>query len=243
LTQDTFKNSGNNEPISTGNSSKFDIEGRYWVKPLFLKVLRKVNGVDQTQVVFSYRDVTLYLSKYILDNKDRFFDNRNIKIAHVETDPLGIAFNVKVFHRNQVTKLLRNQLIPFIDETIHLTQDTFKNPSDLSSMLKIQDHTGETHTCSLIDSNNLKIHASAPIRSLKTKRSRRKKSSLLRNRQKVEKIEENSIKTKDHPIRVANSLFSYWIDKHNYYQNLKEDKSGKFASDIISELAILVTNK
>jgi hypothetical protein len=38
-------------------------------------------------------------------------------------------------------------------------------------------------------------------------------------------------------------LFSYWIDKHNYYQNLKEDKSGKFASDIISELAILVTNK
>jgi hypothetical protein len=178
-----------------------------------------------------------------LDNKDRFFDNRNIKIAHVETDPLGIAFNVKVFHRTQVTTLLRNQLIPFSDETIHLTQDTFKNPPDSSSMLKIQDHTGKTHICSLIDSNDLKIYASAPIQSLANNKSRRRKSSLLRNRQKVIKIKENSIPTKDHPIIVANSLFSYWIDKHDYYQSLKEDKSGKFASDIISELARLVTVK
>ena len=57
----TNQNSGNNgqQPISTGNSSKFDIEGRYWVKPLFLKVLRKVNGVNPTQVVFSYREVNI----------------------------------------------------------------------------------------------------------------------------------------------------------------------------------------
>ena len=57
----TNQNPGNNgqQPISTGNSSKFDIEGRYWVKPLFLKVLRKVNGVNPTQVVFSYREVII----------------------------------------------------------------------------------------------------------------------------------------------------------------------------------------
>ena len=57
----TNQNPGNNgqQPISTGNSSKFDIEGRYWVKPLFLKVLRKVNGVNPTQVVFSYREVNM----------------------------------------------------------------------------------------------------------------------------------------------------------------------------------------
>ena len=57
----TNQNPGNNgqQPISTGNSSKFDIEGRYWVKPLFLKVLRKVNGVNPTQVVFSYREVNI----------------------------------------------------------------------------------------------------------------------------------------------------------------------------------------
>jgi hypothetical protein len=35
----------------------FDIEGRYWVKPDFLKVLRAVEGVSQTQVVFPYREV------------------------------------------------------------------------------------------------------------------------------------------------------------------------------------------
>ena len=52
------------------------------------------------------------MSQYILDNKDRLFDDRNIKIAHVGQDILGIAFNVKAFHRTQVTTLLRNQLIP-----------------------------------------------------------------------------------------------------------------------------------
>ena len=50
------------QPISAGNSSKFDIEGRYWVKPLFLKVLRKVSGVSPTQVVFSYREVNMNIS-------------------------------------------------------------------------------------------------------------------------------------------------------------------------------------
>ena len=80
-------------------------------------------------------------------------------------------------------------------------------------------------------------------KSSKAKKSRRQKSRLLRNRQKVGKIGDNSIENKNHPIIVANSLFSHWIDKHNYYQNSKEDITGKFASDIISELAILVTNK
>ena len=37
----------------------FDIEGRYWVKPDFLKVLRAVEGVSQTQVVFPYREVII----------------------------------------------------------------------------------------------------------------------------------------------------------------------------------------
>jgi hypothetical protein len=161
-----------------------------------------------------------------------------------------------------------------IDDTLHLTQDTIKNPPDSSSMLKIQDHTGKTHLCSLIDSNGLKIYASAPLKSLANKKNQKKKCSLLRNRQTVIKIKEDSgydndhsnsaqessmnhaqlqtekvrdhnksIPTKDHPILVANSLFNHWIDKHDYHQNLKEDKSGKFASDIILELARLVTAK
>ena len=52
------------------------------------------------------------LSEYLLMYKDKFFDNRNIKIAHVANDPLGIAFDVQIFHRTQVTTLLRKQLMP-----------------------------------------------------------------------------------------------------------------------------------
>jgi hypothetical protein len=43
------------------------------------------------------------LSKYIMANKDKFFDLRNIRIALVENDPLGEAFGVKAFARSQVT--------------------------------------------------------------------------------------------------------------------------------------------
>ena len=35
----------------------FNIEGRYVVKPAFLTVLRAVEGVDQAQIVFPYREV------------------------------------------------------------------------------------------------------------------------------------------------------------------------------------------
>jgi len=184
----TNQNSGNNgqQPISTGNSSKFDIEGRYWVKPLFLKVLRKVNGVNPTQVVFSYREVTSYLSQYILDNKDKFFDNRNIKIAHVETDPLGIAFNVKVFHRTQVTTLLRNQLIPFSNNTINNTTKVFKPSPDNSTSLvvnraEIQPSQALTTTLQEINSSSRKRSAaveSSKDESLRRVRRRNSSSSL-----------------------------------------------------------------
>lgn len=83
--------------------NKFGIDDKFWVKPHFMAVLRKVVGVNPNQVVFTYREITSYLSQYILDNKAKFFDDRNIKIAHVENDPLGKAFGVKAFHRTQVT--------------------------------------------------------------------------------------------------------------------------------------------
>jgi hypothetical protein len=38
-----------------------------------------------------------------LSNKSRFFDDRNIKVAIVASDDLGLAFNVSAFHRSQVT--------------------------------------------------------------------------------------------------------------------------------------------
>ena len=91
---------------------KFDIEGTYMVTAKFLRVIRQVPGCLQDTNIFKYRKLTELLSQYILDNKDNFFDNRNIRIAHVSGDALGYAFEVDVFHRTQVIALLRKQLLP-----------------------------------------------------------------------------------------------------------------------------------
>ena len=87
----------------------FDDEGMYSVTPKFLEVIKKVPDCPD-RTVFKYRELCAMLSQYLLMQKDKFFDNRNIKIAHVANDPLGIAFNVTIFHRTQVITLLRNQV-------------------------------------------------------------------------------------------------------------------------------------
>ena len=88
-------------------------DSKFLLKPLFLKVLRTVDGVRPTQIVFTYEEITNLLSKYILSKREAIFDKRNIKLALVENDPLGKAFGVTAFHRCQVNSLLRTQLIPF----------------------------------------------------------------------------------------------------------------------------------
>ena len=45
------------QPENQQNGVRFDVEGRYYVKPNFLRVLRMVEGVDQTKVVFTYKEV------------------------------------------------------------------------------------------------------------------------------------------------------------------------------------------
>jgi hypothetical protein len=42
----------------TNRTAAFDIEGSYWVKPNFLRVLRAVEGVHPAKLVFQYREVT-----------------------------------------------------------------------------------------------------------------------------------------------------------------------------------------
>ena len=90
----------------TNKGSKFQL------RPLFLEVVRTVPGVNPKQTVFTYEEITSILSKYILSRKKTLFDKRNIKLALVENDPLGKAFNVAAFHRCQVHSLLRTQLMP-----------------------------------------------------------------------------------------------------------------------------------
>ena len=84
----------------------------YYLKPLFLKVIRKVIGVNPKQITFSYKEVISYLTKYIFINKDKFINKHNISIAYVKDDILGLAFEVDQFHRTQVIPLTRSQLIP-----------------------------------------------------------------------------------------------------------------------------------
>ena len=95
-----------------------------------------------------------------------------MKIAHVEGDPLGIAFNVRVFHRTQVSTLLRNQLIPVpkinsnsdlltnghgiennnqISKTLNYDFGSYHNPdSDEETIYSEQDYS----TDELIDNNS-----------------------------------------------------------------------------------------
>merc|ERR1719233_138374 len=89
-----------------------DKNAKFTLKPKFLKVVQLVPGTDLKQTIFSYEEVTLLLSKYILSRKDDIWDPRNIKLALVANDPIGDAFGVKAFHRCQVNNLLRSQLIP-----------------------------------------------------------------------------------------------------------------------------------
>ncbi len=84
---------------------------RFRVLPAFRVVLGLVPGVPADKEIFTFDELTKALSHYILDNKMRFFDDRNIKVALVDGDPLGVAFNVRAFHRTQVTSLLRSQLV------------------------------------------------------------------------------------------------------------------------------------
>jgi len=118
--------SSDNVPISTVNTPAqrlihtsnistqvvTDKNAKFKVNQKFLDVLSVVPNFDKSRTVYTYEEVTLLLSTYILMNKKKFFDTRNIKLAMVQDDPLGEAFGVNAFHRCQVNNLLRGQLTP-----------------------------------------------------------------------------------------------------------------------------------
>ena len=101
-------------------------EMRFFVKGKFRKVLDCLADVPREKAVFTYEELTRHLSAYILSRKRKFFDERNIKVAMVENDPLGEAFDVRAFHRTQVTSLLRAQLIPY--QSLHSPKNPEPEP-------------------------------------------------------------------------------------------------------------------
>lgn len=94
-----------------------DKKAQFTCKPKFLLVLRSLAEVDNNKTVFSYEEVTNLISIYILNNRQKFFDKRNVKIAFVENDLLGEAFDLSAFHRCQLTNLIRKQIIPISPDT------------------------------------------------------------------------------------------------------------------------------
>ena len=100
-----------NKPLYQRVMSVFtDGNTRFSVKPKLLSVIRMVPETDQTKSIFTYNEVMVLISKYILARTDEIFDARNIKVALVETDPIGAALGVKSFHRCQINNLVRSQL-------------------------------------------------------------------------------------------------------------------------------------
>ena len=89
-----------------------DKNANYTLKKKFLNVVRSIPGTDKAKNVFTQKEVTSLVSKYILLRKDTIFDPRNIKLALVNKDPIGDAFGVMAFHRCQIHNLIRAQLIP-----------------------------------------------------------------------------------------------------------------------------------
>lgn len=84
----------------------------YVVKPDFLKVIRTLPGVDKKTSMLSYRKAKQYTSNYIMANKEKFFDLRNIRICQAKGDLLSRAFKVDYFFRTQVDHLIQQQLTP-----------------------------------------------------------------------------------------------------------------------------------
>ena len=91
---------------------KIPHEMTFKIQPALLNVIRTLDGVDKTKEQFTWIDITKLVTRYLLSNKNRFFDSRNIRIALLEGDLLGIALgNIKAIHRSQILDYLKSVLI------------------------------------------------------------------------------------------------------------------------------------
>ena len=96
-------------PLAAANIASQD---KFYVKKKFLDVMKTLPGVDLQQQTFTFGEIACLFSKYILSKQDELFDDRNIKVALIQDDPLAAAFGMKSFHRCQANIILRAQLIP-----------------------------------------------------------------------------------------------------------------------------------
>ena len=99
------------EWLSAQNTNETPLESKFKISnAMFQEVLRK-GGAGPNKKIFTYREITSLVSKYILARK-HLIDPKNIKLAMVENDLLGQALGVKAFHRCQINKFLREGITP-----------------------------------------------------------------------------------------------------------------------------------
>ena len=96
----------------TTTGSRMDADTKVRATPAFLKVLKRTPGADPHKEIFTHQEITNLLTTYIKSRKHKIFDQRNCKVALVENDLLGKAFNVHAFHECQAITLMETQLIP-----------------------------------------------------------------------------------------------------------------------------------
>ena len=54
------------QTVAAGGQPVFDTNGQFWVKPLFMQVLRSIPGTPPNKVVFSYKEVCMIILKLVI---------------------------------------------------------------------------------------------------------------------------------------------------------------------------------
>ena len=78
-----------------------------------LNVIRTLPGFNLEKTVFFHDELCSHVGAYITDNYHRLIDARNPSICHVENDKLGDVFQVKAFHKSQLSDFIRSYILPY----------------------------------------------------------------------------------------------------------------------------------
>ena len=110
---------------------------KYFVKQDFLRVLSPRESCLKVsdQVLFSFEEVASLFSRYILNNRENIFDKRNLKVAIIKNDPLGVVLGIDYFHRCQASSIIRSQLVPYFGSGLaNLSQSEYQLRVGLGSL-------------------------------------------------------------------------------------------------------------
>lgn len=122
-----------------------DSTARFLLKPDFQAVLATLPQVGPRKMLYAYKEVFELLSRYMQSKRDSMFDHRNIQIALVSSDQLGVAFGLTAFHRCQITSLVRSQLIHVPEASSSLVRLGPEDPNRVQENGEIDDYSAYGH--------------------------------------------------------------------------------------------------